>query len=72
MAQLRQGEGVGQAEDVAAVVQVQVGVEVARAQPHHGLDLERLAQVTACLTMFGSRTQASFCRSSGFFSDNCL
>ena len=69
MAQLRQGEGVGQAEDVSAVVQVQVGVEVARAQPHHGLDLERLAQVTA---MFGSRTQASFSRSSGFFSDNCL
>ena len=47
MAQLRQGEGVGQAEDVAAVVQVQVGVEVARAQPHHGLDLERLAEITA-------------------------
>ena len=46
MAQLRQGEGVGEAEDVSAVVQVQVGVEVAGAQPHHRLDLERVAEVT--------------------------
>ena len=47
VAQLRQGEGVGEAEDVSAVVQVQVGVEVAGAQPHHRLDLERVAEVTA-------------------------
>ena len=40
VAQLRQGEGVGEAEDVSAVVQVQVGVEIAGAEGDHGLDLE--------------------------------